>query len=214
MKNVGLLLALLFAATLSGEEKTRFVPTAPSKLTLAGSSNVAPWRCSGTTLDGRMEVAAPLQRINDIIDTIEDGNLARLTIPSFPPPSFELRIPVATLKCGNRQMERDMTRALRAESYPAIEFHFANVVGGVRHDIDGRQYGARIQGTLSLAGERRNVAIDVVAQRVARDRFRLSARLPMRMSDFRIAPPTALFGMIKANDELVVQFDLFLETRS
>jgi hypothetical protein len=49
---------------------------------------------------------------------------------------------------------------------------------------------------------------------VARDRFALHARLPLRMTDFRITPPTALFGMVKAKDDLVVQFDLILEDHS
>lgn len=199
-------LALLAAAVL--------VAAPPSSLTLAGSSNLASWRCSGTTLDGRMDVAAPLAQINAVIDTIEDGDLTRLTAPSFPPPRFVLRIPVSTLRCGNRRMEHDLHRALRAEAYPAIEFRFANLAGGVRHDIDAHRYGARIEGTLSLAGVQRNVIIDVTAQRIARDRFRIIANLPMRMSDFRIAPPTALFGVIKARDELVVELELFLEAGS
>lgn len=163
-------------------------------------------------MDGRMEVEAPIGRINDIIDTVEDGNLARLRVSSFPPPSFQLRIPVSTLRCGNRQMERDMAQALRADANPSIDFQFSSLLGGIRHDIDANRYAARIEGTLSLAGTRRNVSVDVLAQRIARDRFRLRARLPMRMSDFRIDPPSAVFGMIKATDELVVHFDLFLET--
>ena len=182
---------------------------------LEGSSNVAPWRCSGTTLDGRMNVAAPLDRINAVIDRIEDGNIAQwMANPAearFPQPDFQLRIPVTTLRCGNRQMERDMYRALRSDTYPTIEFRFAELIGGVNHDIDGGRYHARIAGVLTLAGARRNVAVDVVAQRVARDRFALHARLPLRMTDFRITPPTAMFGLVKAKDDLVVQFDLMLE---
>ncbi len=200
-----LLLTLTLAATL--------VSGSPSKLVLQGSSNVAPWRCSGTTLEGAMEVAAPLQRINNIIDRIEDGNVALLTTATatFPPPTFQLTVPVHTLRCGNRQMERDMYEALRSEQHPTIEFHFSELIGGVNHDIDGGSYHAKIAGVLSLAGAKRNVTIDVEAERIAPNRFRLRARLPLRMTDFRITPPTALFGMVKAKDELVVSFDLVVE---
>lgn len=210
---IPLLLALLLAAAAGGEEKTRLVATVPSRLELRGSSNVAPWRCSGTTLDGQMDVAAPLAHINDVIDSVEDGNLGRLTIPSFPQPSLRLTIPVATLRCGNRQMERDLARALRAEANPSIEFRLAGLVGGVVHDIDAHTYGARVSGTLSLAGVQRNVSVAVTARRTARNRFRIEARLPMRMSDFQIAPPEAMFGIIRARDDLVVLFELYLEAR-
>ena len=186
-----------------------------SQLSLEGSSNVKDWRCGGTTLDGRMEVAAPLAQINTIIDRIEDGDVARLDprAASFPQPTFRLRVPVQSLRCGNRQMERDMYRALRADANPTIDFQFEELVGGVVHDIDEGLYRATITGTLKLAGEQRSVNVPVEATRVARDRFRLRARLPLRMTDFRVTPPTALFGMVKAKNDLVVTFDLYLQGR-
>lgn len=211
------LILILLAAmpAVATAESTRLVSGAPSKLVLQGSSNVAPWRCSGTTLEGAMEVAAPLDRINYLIDRIEDGKVALLTAATakFPQPTFQLTVPVHTLRCGNRQMERDMYEALRSGQHPTIEFRFSELVGGVNHDIDGGSYHATIAGVLSLAGAKRNVTIDVTAERIAPNRFRLRARLPLRMTDFRITPPTALFGMVKAKDDLTVQFDLYLQEK-
>jgi hypothetical protein len=191
------------------------VASSGSGLTLTGSSNVKGWRCNGATLEARMEVAAPLAQVNNIIDRIEDGDVAKLDprAASFPQPSFQLELPVASLRCGNRQMERDMYRALRSDANPVIRFTFGKLVGGVDHDIDLRHYRATITGELELAGEKRSVRIPVVAERVARDRFRLRATLPLRMTDFAITPPTALFGMVKAKDDLTVHFDLFLQAR-
>ena len=192
------------------------VAAAGSNLSLEGSSNVKDWRCGGTTLEARMDVAAPLEQVNNIIDRIEDGDVARLDprAASFPPPQFQLRVPVRSLRCGNRQMERDMYEALRSEANPVIEFQFDALTGGIEHDIDSGRYRATIAGTLTLAGERRGVKILIEAERVGRDRFRLRARLPLRMTDFSIAPPTALFGMVKAKNELVVHFDLYLRSGS
>ncbi len=209
-----LLVSLLLAITPAAlGESTRLVSSTPSKLVLQGSSNVAPWRCSGTTLEGTMEVAAPLQQINTIIDRIEDGNIAQLhpSRASFPQPTFRLTVPVTALRCGNKQMERDMYRALHASEHPTIEFRFQELVGGVNHDIDSGSYRATIAGTLTLAGAQRNVAVAVEARRLAPNRFRLVARLPLRMTDFRITPPTALFGMVKAKNDLTVDFDLILQ---
>lgn len=196
-----LLLSLLLATApfAFAEQTTRLVSSTPSRLVLEGSSNVAAWRCSGTTLDGTMAVAAPLDRIDSVMAGVEE---------------FTLRVPVSTLRCGNRQMERDMYRALRSDSFPTIEFEFAELVGAVHRDTGADKFTVRINGVLALAGARRAVTLDVEAQRIANDRFVLRARLPLRMTDFRITPPTALFGMIKANDRLVVQFDLVLERAS
>jgi len=208
------LLAVLSSAALTAAESTRLTAGGSSRLVLEGSSNIADWRCSGTTLDGRMEVAAPLDHINAVIDRIEDGDIGRwMANPSsgrFPQPSFQLRIPVSTLRCGNRRMERDLVRALRADAYPSIDFRFVRLIGGVTHDIDRGSYHARIAGVLSLAGTTRDITVDVEARRVSSGRFDLRAALPLRMTDFRITPPTALFGAVKARDRLTVRFDLVL----
>ena len=210
-----LLLAALLAAPVRSEENTTLLAAPASQLVLEGSSNVTDWRCKGTTLEGRMDVAAPLARINNVIDRIEDGNIGPLmTNPAaakFPQPEFRLRVPVSGLRCGNARMERDMYRSLRAGEHPSIEFRFTSLVGGINHDIDGGRYHATIAGILSLAGQSRQIRLDVEAQRIAPNRFRLRAKLPLRMTDFRITPPTALFGAIKAKDELSVKFDLVLQ---
>ena len=210
-----LLLAAL-AAPVMAEETTSLFAAPASQLVLEGSSNVAPWRCKGTTLEGRMDVAAPLSRINHLIDRIEDGNIVPLianpAAAKFPQPAFRLSVPVSGLRCGNAKMERDMYRSLKASDFPSIEFRFTGLVGGINHDIDGGKYHAKIAGVLSLAGASKNIRLDVEAERINANRFRLKARLPLRMTDFRITPPTALFGAIKARDELAVRFDLVLQT--
>lgn len=185
------LLLMLVVSAVAGAETTQFVAGSASRLVLLGSSNVKDWRCSGTTLDGRMDVAG-----EEIIDGIE---------------FFRLRVPVQSLRCGNRQMERDMYRALRSEQNPIIDFQFRELIGVVERGLDDGRYRATIAGELSLAGARRRVRVPVEAVRIAPDRFLLRARLGLRMTDFRITPPTALFGMVKAKDDLEVQFDLVLQ---
>lgn len=210
--------SLSFPATEQpSNQTTQLVASSASKLVLEGSSNVTDWRCSGATIDASMEVAAPLDRINAVIDRVEDGNIgvwmAASDSGSFPVPEFAMKIPVEALRCGNRQMERDMNKALNAAQHPSIEFRFTGLRGTVSHDIDTHNYSATIGGVLSLAGTSRNINVNVNAQRVGRNRFRLRAELPLRMTDFRITPPSALFGMVKAKDELKVRFDLVLEPR-
>ena len=211
---IRLLLIVVLAVPAIAEETTILFASAASRLTLEGASNVAPWRCKGTTLEGRMDVAAPLARINHLIDRIEDGNIVPLIAnpasARFPQPAFRLRVPVNTLRCGNAKMERDMYDALRAEHHPAIEFRFTELAGGINHDIDAGSYRAKITGVLTLAGQSRTIRLDVDAQRMSPDTFRLSARLPLKMTDYDIVPPTALFGAIKARNDLTVRFELVL----
>lgn len=212
-------LLLLAVLTLAGASRavasTKLVAAAPSALELAGTSNVTDWRCRGTSLQTAMEVAEPVEKINTVIDRIEDGNIGvwkgDVSSGSIAAPTFQMEIPIASLRCGNKVMERDMNRALKAEQHPTINFRFKELRGPVRHDIDTNVFRAQIAGELVLAGKRREILVNVNAERVTRERFRLRAEMPLRMTDFGITPPTAMFGMVKAADELTVKFDLMME---
>ncbi len=201
----------------NGVEGTTRLTVAPrSTLFLRGSSNIADWRCSGSTLSGLMEVAAPLVKINQVIDRIEDGNVAAwLADPEeghFPQPRFDLSVPIKTLRCsGGRPMERDVVGALKATRYPEIRFRFIELRGSVEHDIDRHLYHAIVAGEVSLAGTTRAIEIIISAERMAHDRFHITAALPLRMTDFGIVPPRAFFGMLRAEDQLTVEFNLELE---
>ena len=208
---------LCCSVSVTAAERTNLVIGPRSTMVLNGSSNVADWRCTGTTFDGEMEVAAPIAKVNEVIDRIEDGNIGPwMSNPSagrFPQPSFELMIRIDTLRCsGGRPMERDLTRALKADRAPAIVFRFGGLRSTITHDIDQQHFEASIGGQLSLAGATRDISFPVVARRITPSRFQLTAQIPVRMTDFDVAPPTAFFGVVKAADDLTVTLDLTMET--
>jgi hypothetical protein len=209
------MLLVLAACAAQAAEATRLTAVPASVVVLQGRSNVAAWQCRGATIDAIMTVAATPERINAVIDRVEDGNIGVwMSNPAegrFPQPDFQLRIPVSAFRCGNRIMEGDLRRSLNQEDHPTIDFAFRELVSGVEHDIDAGHYRARIAGDLSLAGVTRRIEVVVTARRISPQRFRLSAELPLRMTQFGIIPPTALFGAIRAADSLTVRFDLTLQ---
>ncbi|HEX7154222.1 MAG TPA: YceI family protein [Thermoanaerobaculia bacterium] len=209
--------SLLLIALPTAAQATRLAAGSGSAVVLDGSSNVKDWQCRGTSVDALMVVPTSPSHLNAVIDRIEDGNIGVwMSNPSaarFDPPDFRLRVPVSTFKCGNRVMESDMRRALKAEANPHVEFAFRGMKGGIRHDVDTGLYHADITGDLSLAGVKRTITLTLAAQRLSPTRFRFRAVLPLRMTDFGVTPPTALFGAVKARDELTVRFDLTLEVQ-
>jgi hypothetical protein len=211
-----LLVACAFACASLPAGAATLTIAANSTLQLDGSSNVAPWRCTGRTLSGVMSVETTMGRINEVIDHIEDGAVGvwmrNPAAGRFPPPRFEVEIPVETLRCsGGRPMESDLRRALQGERHPVIRFRFREVRAGIEHDIDRNLYRAVVVGELSLAGTVRDVVLQVEAERISPALFRLQASLPLKMSSFGIVPPKAFFGMLRAADELRVEFSLYLQ---
>lgn len=97
-------------------------------------------------------------------------------------------------------MDNNMRRALKATSHLNVEFSFRERRGGILHDINTPVFHAGVTGDLSVS-----------AARLSPSKSRFRAELPLRMTPFGITPSTALFGAVKARDELEVRFDLTLE---
>jgi polyisoprenoid-binding protein YceI len=93
---------------------------------------------------------------------------------------------------------------LESARYPEIRFE----AGDVSADPTGEgQYRLRMSGRLTLHGVTNPVALD--AQLFAySDGVRLVGESPLRLSEYRIRPVTALGGAIQMDDRLRVAFDL------
>lgn len=196
-------LVLLFSTAV-----TQLTTLQPSHLVLEGSSNVTQWRCRSSSLDAVLELDQPLGEINTAIDAL--AGETDIPEPPFRSPRFHIRIPVAAIRCGNRLMEREMLRALRGREHPVIEFHFRDVAGGIRHDPAAGRYTASVTGDLTVAGTMRPITLVVHGWRLSPSSFYLRTSTPLRMLDFGVNPPTALFGLIRARNDIQVYFDLRL----
>ena len=119
-----------------------------------------------------------------------------------------LDIPVREIDCGQRRMERDLQTVLQADTYPEIRYELTDIeVLETPRSGDG-VYELRAAGRMTVAGTTRPVETTVRGWRLADGRLRATGSQQLMMSDFGIDPPTALFGLIRASDHLVVRFDL------
>jgi len=110
-------------------------------------------------------------------------------------------------------MDSDMRKALHADKYPTIEYVFHNIEQAAvqvnTHSHDAR-FKLRVDGKLNMAGVGRQIAMDVFVMRNSERHFLVHAETTLLMSDFGVTPPVALFGLIKAGNQVRVIFDLDL----
>lgn len=208
---VALQLALLSHPALAATE-LRLRPA--SRVWLDGTTNVHAWQCVGDSLGALLSIDATVVELeNRLGDWERLPTGSRVDRPGDVAASWnaevQLRIPIASLECGNAAMEHDMRKALRAAEYPEIGFRFLRLLEA-RYVPAATvpSYALKVEGVVSLAGARRPVAMDATATRLGANRFRLRGGMPLRMTDFGIKPPVALLGLIRARDELWVSVDL------
>lgn len=200
----------------SANAAARFTPLPGTRFSIEGTTNVGSWQCRGDQVDVRAEVSATATEIEAAVEAIEQrvkkGPIAVTgAATAIPRIELQLTIPVRTLGCGNARMERDMYSALRAETHRNISFRFDRVIDAAV--VAPHMFLVTVEGQLSLAGETRQKRLALAIERRAPMRYDLRGDLGMRMTDFRVSPPVALMGLIRAHDPLTVRFDLPLTIR-
>jgi polyisoprenoid-binding protein YceI len=110
------------------------------------------------------------------------------------------------VKPGDRAeiMERMRRDVLETSAFPEITFRSTDASS--RTISPGRSR-VRIAGQLALHGIARPHTIDAELQ-ILDDSLRLLGTCPLRLSDYRISPVSALGGTIRLKDELTLRFDL------
>ena len=101
-------------------------------------------------------------------------------------------------------MDNKTYKALRADADPKITFLLDAPVTVL--SSGGQEKPIALQGHLTLAGVTRPVALWVDHFEVMTDSMRFEGRQTIKMTDFGVKPPSALFGTLKAGPDITIYF--------
>jgi polyisoprenoid-binding protein YceI len=141
--------------------------------------------------------------------TIDLDAAAAAQLSVAPPKALkrvEVKVPVKSLKCGHGGMDDNLYKALNADASPTISYilaTFESVPGDVKD-----AFTLKTVGSLTIAGKENKIAMDVVATRMPDGTVKATGMVPIKMTDFGIKPPTAIFGRLKTGDDVKVKFEL------
>ena len=182
-----------------------------NRVELHGQSNVGDWDCAATVLAAEARVEADPELFAAAFARFDAGPAGE-PVSDFTdwgltaPPSLRLIVPVKALDCGHAGMNKDLRRALLAKQHPEIIFDLLRVKS--LHWLSSGNYALSTVGTLRLAGTERTLDLYLRVTRQPDHSFRVTAELPVRMTQFGIRPPSGLFGIIRAKDALRIRFIL------
>jgi len=101
-------------------------------------------------------------------------------------------------------MDNKTYRALKADANPQIIFLLDAPVTVLPFRLGGKPLA--LAGHLTLAGVTRPVALLVDEFEVAADSMRVEGKQMIKMTDFGVKPPSALFGTLKAGSDITIYF--------
>jgi hypothetical protein len=188
----------LFTAASWADQSLVYGSAEGSTVRVDGTSTAHDWTVKGRQIDGTIEfhVALPSGATRE---QIKDALVAN------PRAVAQVAIPARTLKSGKKDMDKKTFEALKTGKYPEIVYKLGEVevVGG-----GGRartSFQLRTTGELTIAGFTRTLEMPMTIEVLDERRLRISGRTAIRMSDYRVARPQAMGGLIKAGDKVEVE---------
>ncbi len=159
-----------------------------SKLRINGTSNVTDFECKYANNFEVDTLSHQLEITNDSV--LVSGDSLPLTIDSF--------------DCGKRAINKDFRNTLKSKEYPNIDITLLEV-----YSENGQPKSASI--AISLGGATQQYVVSLVEETNDGKVVAISGTQKLKLSDFNLEPPRALFGLIKVRDELVVSFELLVK---
>ena len=165
------------------------------KVWIDGSAGPVNFQCNAERLSGAGE--------------IENSSNPQATVQGNGQVTISVKLPVKALNCGKRAMNKDMYEALKSERFPTIHYKLldAHLVDEPL-DSTNQWMKIRTRGIMEIAGVEDTTSFDVQGKLLSNNRFQVKGSKNIHMDTFRIDPPRAMFGLIKANEKLIVHFNV------
>ncbi len=182
------LLCFLFASTFAHAQESYRISN--YYLVVKGTSNLHDW-----------ESPAKEVRVNAAI-SINAGVLQSIQ-------SLNLEIPVKTIKSSKGSiMDNKTYDALLADKYPNINFKLEKVTG---MNLRGGSYDINTVGNLTIAGATNRVEMYVQGKIGSDGSITFTGSKKIKMTDYKIKPPTALMGTLTTGDDVEIAFQITLK---
>lgn len=191
-----LLMCIAPAALFAQEDQAsqmRYTVLRSSKLFLKGTSNVNAFTCN-------CEDRFPAQTFQ-----VENGGKhARFS-------NVRLRMRTRKFNCQNGKIDRDMHKALKADAYDFITIELLETWYNpeqLKNAGNNQWFAVKAKVKLTITDVTKEQFIEAEAKKTAENQFTLRGEKSLKMTEYGIDPPGALFGLIKVNDLITFHFNL------
>lgn len=158
---------------------------------IEGTSNLQSWTADVEQVNGTFSLTVDNGRITDLQDV-------------------NLRIDANSIKGSEgRRMDSKIYESLDTSTHPNITFVLRDVTSLAENPSS---YRVSARGVLTVAGVSRVVSLNTVGRVLPNGDLEFSGSQKIKMSDFRISPPTALLGALRTGDEITLNYKVVLQS--
>lgn len=168
---------------LSAMGQANYRQSGTSNVTIAGTSTMHDWTMTSTGAN-----------YNATFEVNADGTPSKLSMVTF-------TLPAESLKSHEKAMDKNAYKSLNTDKYKDISFQLTAA------KITGKTIACT--GNLTISGTTKPVEVDVTYE-AKNGTLVCKGSKKIKMTDFKVEPPSFMFGTIKTGDEITVSFDVTL----
>jgi polyisoprenoid-binding protein YceI len=186
LSKIALLIAINFTLTVSSIAQTNYHSQAVD-IKLNGTSNLHDWEMKAGSGTG------------DASFVVDNGKVTSLSKMNF-------SLPVKNLKSGHGAMDNNTYKALNQDANPNISFVLtsATVIA-----TGGNNYKLNCVGRMTIAGTTNQTELLATGIYNPADKsFTVTGIKKMKMTDYKVKPPKALFGTITTGDNISISYNV------
>jgi len=151
------------------------------KMTISGTTNVHDFTSKVTQVAGEIVLNGPKQV-----------------------QSLNVTIPVKSIKSGEKLMDSKTYATFNADKHPNINFKLTEVSS---LNVNGDKIDVTLTGNLTMAGVTRKVELKSTGVNNKSGAYAFKGSISLKMSDFKMKPPTAMMGVMKVGDNITLKYD-------
>lgn len=105
-------------------------------------------------------------------------------------------------------MDDKIADALNSKKHPKITYTLTKVNS---FTSEGSGYKVSTTGTLTISGVTQNVTINATGKLLPNGAIEFTGEKALKMTSFKVEPPTAMFGAMKTGDEVTIDFKVVIK---
>ncbi|MBU3741706.1 MAG: YceI family protein [Candidatus Kapabacteria bacterium] len=162
---------------------------AQHKMMIYGTSTLHDWKCPANKMKAKSDI------------TMQNNELQSVN-------SMWVEADALSIKSDKEDMDEKIYEALKTDANQFITFTLSKVKSMTKK---GNEYILETSGKLTIAGKSNEVDMTVKATVDANGNVTFKGEKKLLMTSFGMTPPKAMLGMIKAGDEIKLDFTLTMK---
>ena len=178
---------LILAASFTSNAQTLKINPKLSSITILGTTNVHDYETKVTQINAEVVLSGTSQV-----------------------QSMVLSIPVKSIRSKEKLMDTKTYEAFNSETYPTISFKMTEVNS---FQLTNTDVLVSVTGNLTMNGTTKKITLKPAGKVIKPGVYEFKGAMALKMTDFKMKPPTAMMGMMKVGDGITLKYSVVFEVQ-